>query len=425
MTSVVDTSVKYFLDTMPGAPVLTGQPGSLIALLDACLINGFDTKTATSLVVAGGVATLAFAGVHSALKDTVVAVSGATGSYTVLNGEQKVTAVAPGLVKFATAAADGIAAGTITFKMAPVGGWSKPFSGSNVAVYKSTDPMSNGHYMRLDDTGLYNGPPNAPGHCRVQGYETMSDIDTGTGPFPTPAQIGVTPGQGAFWSKKYGAEAGTTPIPWSVFADSRIFYVAPSGYAGQDPGYRNYVQANLQGFGDMKSYRPGGDPYATALSGRRSSADAQSYPEQGSFNCSASSYGRLYTPRAYNGLGAGQEGYSFVPAGSGQLSGQMVQAAGPFPSPIDGSLIYSPRYWRRWQITSPGDYALRAEIPGVYCILQSDAYPSLVRGSRVIGTGATAGRTLYCQMDGAETTDPAPNPTSIGISLIDITGPWR
>lgn len=425
MTSVVDTSVKYFLDTMPGAPVLTGQPGSLIALLDACLINGFDTKTATSLVVAGGVATLAFAGLHSALKDAVIAVAGATGSYTALNGEQKVTAVAPGLVKFATSAADGTAAGTITFKMAPVGGWSKPFSGSNVAVYKSTDPMSNGHYLRLDDTGLYNGPPNAPGHCRVQGYETMSDIDTGTGAFPTNVQVTVTPGQGAFWSKKYGSEAGTVPIPWSVFADSRIFYFAPSGYAGQDPSYRSYVQANLQGFGDMKSYRPGGDPYATALSGRRNYQDAQSYPEHGSFNNSSSGYGRLYTPRAYNGLGTAQEGYSFVPAGSGTISGQMLNAAGQFPSPIDGSLVYTPRYWRRWQQITLADYALRAEIPGLYCILQSEAYPSLVRGSRVTGSGATAGRSLYCQMDGAETSNPESSPGSVGITLIDITGPWR
>jgi len=35
-----------YRDTDPSAPVLTGQVGSMIALLDACLVNGYGSKTA-------------------------------------------------------------------------------------------------------------------------------------------------------------------------------------------------------------------------------------------------------------------------------------------------------------------------------------------------------------------------------------------
>ncbi|EPD32955.1 hypothetical protein HMPREF9701_06413, partial [Delftia acidovorans CCUG 274B] len=56
MASPVDTSVKHFLSSMTGAPVLSGTVGSMIALLDALLVTGFDTKTLTSLTVVGGVA---------------------------------------------------------------------------------------------------------------------------------------------------------------------------------------------------------------------------------------------------------------------------------------------------------------------------------------------------------------------------------
>ena len=57
MVSPVDTSVKWARSTMPGAPVLTRAAGSLIGLLDALLVNGWGQQTATSVVVAGGVAT--------------------------------------------------------------------------------------------------------------------------------------------------------------------------------------------------------------------------------------------------------------------------------------------------------------------------------------------------------------------------------
>ena len=39
------TSVKYFHSELPGAPVLSGTAGSRIAVLDACLVNGWGLLT--------------------------------------------------------------------------------------------------------------------------------------------------------------------------------------------------------------------------------------------------------------------------------------------------------------------------------------------------------------------------------------------
>ena len=211
MASVVDTSVKNFNSTMSGAPALSGTVGTLVALLDALLVNGFDVKTATGLTVSGGVASMAFTGSHSAQLDTVISIAGITGTYASLNGEQKVTAVAAGVVRFATTLPDGAASGTITFKMAPAG-FEKPFAKPNVGVYRSLDPASTRMLLRVDDTGAQ--------VARVVGYEAMSDVDTGVGVFPTAAQIAG----GGYWSKS--TQASAAAVGWNLVADGRTFYLS-------------------------------------------------------------------------------------------------------------------------------------------------------------------------------------------------------
>ena len=182
MASTVDTSVKYITSDMPGAPVLNGVIGALVALTDACLNTGFGLRAVTSLVVAGGVATLTVANdvKNGNLLHSVVLVDGVTGPLVALNGEQKLTAVSSTQLKFATAAADGTATGTITIKQAPLG-FDKVFSGTNTAVYRSANVLGTRMFVRLSDTVAQ--------AARIVGYESMSDVDTGVGPFPTPAQM--------------------------------------------------------------------------------------------------------------------------------------------------------------------------------------------------------------------------------------------
>ena len=135
--------VRVYRSTDQGAPVVNGTPGTLIALLRACLVDGYGSQQPA--------------------------------------------------------------------------GWSMPFAnaGYTKAVFKQ---------------GAFSGPPNRPQyHLRVvddgtlaaggreatwQGYESMSDIDTGTNQFPiSPSSLCV----------RKSNTADATARPWVLVADHRTF----------------------------------------------------------------------------------------------------------------------------------------------------------------------------------------------------------
>lgn len=401
MASVVDTSVKHFHSGMAGAPVLSGVAGALIAMLDACLVNGFDVKAGTSLVVAAGVATLPFAGTHSATVDSVILLSGA--SVGVLNGEQKITDKGAGFVKFATAAADGAATGSLSFKMAPVG-MASPFTGTNLRTYKSMDPASTAMILRVDDTGTY--------QARVVGYEQMSDINTGTGAFPMPATIAG----GGLWAKSIANDA--SPVPWSIFADGRLFFI---NICWEGAWYPQYIGHTSRGFGDITPSRPGGDPYACLLNCH---LDPTAQPAVAAMNgnfASGSGYNYCRFPRQYTGLGSevGYEAYGYL--GNGGHSG--VDAfMGAFPSKIDGSLMLSAKYLAQSREAANG--ASRGVLPGQYHCPQSGVASSFSTLSVLPGTGALAGRKLMA-VNTVTNINQGAGSALIGTLFFDITGPWR
>ena len=397
MTSVVDTSVKHFRSDAVGAPVLSGTAGSLIAVLSACLVDGYDVKSATSLVVASGVATLSFAGTHSATVDSVVLVAGVTGALTALNGEQKVVSIAAGVVRFATAAADGTATGTINFKMAPVG-WTKVFSGTNLAAYKSPDPLGTGMCLRVDDTGTT--------ACRVVGYEQMTDINTGTGPFPTNAQMSG----GGYWAKS--SLATSAPVTWSLIADSRKFILHNAPYSAASGSNLGGV---TRSFGDEVAYRPGGDPYACALSYSATAtlgSQSDGMPD-GAFTL------QIATPRSYTALGSSSLMGAMPFTGASALSGTDT-SLGPFPSAIDGGL----RLAKKWLGTAATGVPPRCEVAGLYHVPMSGAFDTFKTRDIVPGTGVLTGRKLI-SLSPSTAYASAPVSSTTGVSLVDITGPWR
>jgi hypothetical protein len=97
-----------------------------------------------SLVVASNIATATISGGHSAEVGSVVLVSGATPSG--LNSEKKVLSVGAGnttLTFDAPGISDQTASGTISLKLAGAG-WSKEFTGTNLAAYKSNNVAGHG-----------------------------------------------------------------------------------------------------------------------------------------------------------------------------------------------------------------------------------------------------------------------------------------
>jgi hypothetical protein len=143
---------------------------------------------------------------------------------TAYNGEQIVTAVTANTFSFAVAGSPASpATGTIVAKTAPAA-WTKAFSGTNLAAYKSAAVSATGCLLRVDDSAAQSSV--------LRGYESMSDVNTGSGPFPTPAQLG-----GGIVLRKSDASSAASR-PWLLFADDRLFYLFnawPSGslLAGQ------------------------------------------------------------------------------------------------------------------------------------------------------------------------------------------------
>lgn len=396
MASLVDTSVKHFLSSMYGAPVQNGQAGSKISVLDACLITGFGLRAATRITVAAGVATVEFA-VGASLPpppDSVVLLAGA--AQALLNGEQRVTESANGVFKFRTAAPDSVDNGTgITFKFAALG-WAKLFTGTNQAVYRSTDPQSYGMYLYVDD--------RATTAASMRGYESMSAIDAGSAPFPTVAQRDT----GCWWAKS--SAANTSPTRWLLVGDSRFFVdnTAPSTASSATS-----TAGGTRAFGDLLALRKAGDAYACLLCGGTSQANVLSSPNNGSLDVGAST-SWYFMPRAITGLGASvaPEIKSYVgtiSAGSG-----MDASLGVFPSDVDGELKMSQIYFSNFPVSTGTP---RAVVPGYRYVPQSQVATYFERDSTMIE--AASGRRLLALPHSSSASAPA------GYAFIDITGPWR
>ena len=411
MVSVVDTSVKHFGSFMGAAmPVINGVAGSLEAAIYACLVTGIDTKAIGSLTVSGGIATATYTGSHSATPESVVLIAGVTGTLTALNGEQKIISKPnAGSVQFATNAPDGVASGSITMKLAPLG-WLRPFSGTNLGAYKSADPTSSGMFLRMDDTGTQT--------CRVVGYESMSDISTGAGAFPLNS---VFAGGGA-WGKS--AVANTNPVGWTLIGDSRAFFVHIEAYQGNGIGaYNRYTVGALRGFGDMIAGRPGGDPYACALSAYfdvNTPGNWTNNPSNSVFDCAGTA---LYLPRNFSGLGSAyaMASYPYTGAAGTVVSG-LDATMGSFPSRIDGKLRLSRRYLRSADTLFPEP---RCEVPGLFTIPQTTVAGQINHRDIVPATGEVAGRKLMALTVGTSYSSDPTVSGNTGVALVDITGPWR
>jgi hypothetical protein len=246
--------VKWFSSDMVGAPALSKSVGSGISVLDACLVNGFNTKTLSSLVVINGTATGTVSNGHGFTSEVVVAISGCTSPWTALNDEFRVTSTQVNTFTFATTVVNGTATGTIQAKVAPLG-WTKLYSATGLAAYKPT--LQNRvpqNILRVDD----NQTSDDYQSMRVISCETMSDINTWDYKCPTEKQIAG----GLFWEKNRNSGG-----PYRIIGDPTFFYFIPefiwnNGSSAGGAGY---------GYGDIIAFKVT-DAYSTIIIGEELNA---------------------------------------------------------------------------------------------------------------------------------------------------------
>src|SRR5690606_10057831 len=141
---VASTDIKFYVHTNNNAPQLQNAYGSMINVLDACLVDGINIGAISSLTASGKTVTATFGSAHNLMQYQVIKITGANQSE--FNSEHRILTVPNAQsVTFELAAMPSVttATGTITASLPPLG-WEKPFSSSNPngggkAAYRSTN----------------------------------------------------------------------------------------------------------------------------------------------------------------------------------------------------------------------------------------------------------------------------------------------
>ena len=215
-TFIGHTQMKpiYIHSGMAGAPQYANADGNINGILEACLVNGFNSRTATSASASGGVLTLNFASDpgFEALQTVEVAVSSVAlvnGQHRVVaNSNNQVTIAIPGLPDGAV----GSSGAGITIKQAAAG-WSKPYSNTTTAVFRP--PAGNRRYLRCVHV--------VDEFVAVRAFTAMTSVDAGDNPFPTVAQASALLAVYNVYANAGAAWFVVATDKWFVFTLGSIF----------------------------------------------------------------------------------------------------------------------------------------------------------------------------------------------------------
>jgi hypothetical protein len=231
-------SLIWYDNTEAGAPVLNNVAGSLVDVLRACLITGFNSKSVASISVASGVATVnCTAHGFTTAYQKLLLIEGC--SETLLNGQKQPTSVATDSFTFSVVGvADGTYGGTITTKRAPLG-WTEEYTVASGAMFKRSDVTATTSMLRVLDTKT--GAASTTG-AYVFMVDSATDFNTYTNKVPTSDTY-------CLWSR--GQDTATAQ-KWVIVGDGKRIFVltsnaSPASYGGVHPYF----------FGDAEFLRSG------------------------------------------------------------------------------------------------------------------------------------------------------------------------
>lgn len=234
---VTGKTVKFFTSKNNNAPQLLNVQGSMLTLLDACLVSGIQVGAVASLTASGTTATATFGMVHNLMKHQVIRISGANQAE--FNGDFKIKQIVDtNTITFElnTAATVTSATGTINCLLAPLG-FEKPFSsttalGGGRAAFRSKDEsLPNRPFLRVVDERISSYSNNYAKYAKVGIVENMTGIDTMTGvqaPYiaaaparnwnPTGSGVSIKNG----WAKWYYCSVGENNVDSTSLAGFSI-----------------------------------------------------------------------------------------------------------------------------------------------------------------------------------------------------------
>jgi len=320
------SQVKFFRSTDFGAPQLYGNAGYMIQVLDACLVNGYGQQNIAAMTHSGGTVTVTTASSHGLSTYSRQTIAGANEAG--YNGEFVITIINGTTFTYqASGITVDTATGTMTTKT-EAAGWTKPFSGTNLAVYRGGSGLR--HFYRFNDTVTI--------ASRMLGYVDMTDVNTGTEAFPTNAQMSG----GLYWQKSTTADA-TNAKPWVIWADDKTMYM----FVWYGVQTLTYSDMCMMGLGEFISYR-GGDQYASFVSAAHFSNSYNQMPF-GFINsnvslvlASSGAANGMYAPRSYSQVGTAVVLGKVADYSKSAQTGIGYLGSLPYPHPVDGGLYMCP-----------------------------------------------------------------------------------
>ena len=270
---IASTDIKLYVHTNNNTPQLQNAYGSIINVLDACLVNGINIGAISSLTASGTTVTALFSSAHKLMQYQVIKIVGAVQDE--FNGEHRILTVPnSNEVTFEIAAAPSVATATGVLEASlPPLEWEKPFSSVNVngggkAAYRSTNLLLPSRpFLRVVDELDPAYTATYAKYAKVGIVEDMTDINTMLGvqaPYdaalPNKNWSGTGSGSSAYngWAKWYYAssilagQSSDSSAPsngnrdWICVGNKDYFYIFPAAIPN-GKHYSNY------GFGAFES----------------------------------------------------------------------------------------------------------------------------------------------------------------------------
>lgn len=384
--------VKYYSSAHTGATQLSGTSGSLVGLLDSLLITGFNVKAVNSASRTGNTITLTTNVGHGVGTGGIVALSGANES--AYNAEWKVTNINTTQLSFEVPADyPPTITGTMSIKFPPCGNgyWTKPASGTNKAIYRTTDPTGTQHCLRVDDSDA-----RYAWCIQLEGFTT---IDTGL----------LNNTAGTSWIKSNVADSSTRP--WYFIGDSKRFYLIVCWSNYNNNYYLNNRFGELYFFGDIISLKPG-DAYHSLLGGSGDVNVSLQYSHyinyKNALNKTNGNADGLYLMRSHSQLGNQTWACQWS-----LMRGVIGYDGWQYPNVADNGILMDIVYLFETNST------VRGFMPGIYCPLQAIRWGLGAADRSVKYPPQMPDREfIWMRLGHTDTDEP-------GGAFFDLTGPWE
>lgn len=281
-------------------------------------------------------------------------------------------------------------------------GWAREFLGTNKAVFRAAS--GNRMRLRVDDTGTQ--------EARVVGYETMTDVDTGTNPFPTTAQV-----SGGMYVRKSDT-ADATVRSWYMIATGILFHLfIDTGAPSADPATAGTAaRSSGMTFGEFNSFKAG-DTYNTIIIAQVSTGTTVA--RQGALSASASFTALTghYLPRnaaaTVGSVGCSKCNAMLAHHGDASTIGSSINSAAAtpgYPDNVSGGMLITPLLIEEANGSSP---AIRGLLPGIWSPVHAAPANHF---DTLSGSGGTAGKTFRLFNVG--------NAAALGRALLETSDTW-